>query len=134
MKKTLKALIVVVFMSLMLLILTGCGNKLVASRKTETQGLNLEEKLEVKFKDDKVESAEWTYILENKDLAKTMADLFNISLEAAEEELKYEVSQNEKEVKLKLDSAAFARLLGEENGLNKDELKDVLEKMEYEVK
>ena len=54
MKKTLKILLLVAFMSLVLFALTGCGNKLVATRETEEMGMKMKEEVEISFKGDKV--------------------------------------------------------------------------------
>ena len=139
MKKTLKVLLLVAFMAVVLFALTGCGDKLVATKETEdaTMG-NIEEKIEFTFKKDKLNTVKMTYKFEDKETAeeaeKDFNDLMDLVAEYGDEELDVEVKRNGKKLTIKLDASTFASMEGEDVEISKDELKEELEDEGYKVK
>ena len=85
MKKTLKIIVLIAIMLVAVLALTGCGNKLVATKDVE--GTSTEpkhsEKIEISFKNDKVNKVKMTYTFDNKDDAKKFVDSYNAILSLA---------------------------------------------------
>lgn len=135
MKKTLKTLLVAAFMLVILLALTGCGNKLVATRETEEMGMKMEEKIEVSFKKDKVNKVKMTYTFDDKDTAEAMAGILKMGMSMADEDMKIDVKQSGKKVTMTVDAKAYAEMAGEDEvDMNKDELKEMLEEQGYKVK
>ena len=76
MKKTLKIIAIIAIMLVAVFALTGCGNKLIATKDVE--GTESEpkhsEKIEISFKDDKVNKVKMTYTFDNKDDTKKFVD------------------------------------------------------------
>lgn len=136
MKKTLKMLLVVAFMALVLFALTGCGDKLVATRETEEMGMKMEEKVEISFKKDTINKVKMTYTFEDKETAESMKSLLSLGMSMSEEEMSgLEIKQSGKKVIMELDAEAYAEMSGEElEEVSKDELKEQLEEEGYEVK
>lgn len=136
MKKTLKVLLLVAFMAVVLLALTGCGDKLVATRETEEDGMKVEEKIEISFKKDKISKVKMTYKFDSEKNAELMAGIFNMGMAMAEEEdMGFDVKQKGKKVIVKLDAEAYAEMSGEDmEEVSKDEIKESLEEEGYKVK
>jgi len=139
MNKTLKALLAIAVILVALFALTGCGDKLVATKTTEEEGLTgetmkYEEKLEVKFKKDKVDSVKMTYKFEKEEQAAAMKSMFDLMTAMGGEEMKFEVKQSGKKLTIDLDAKAYAEMLGEEADINKEDLKKMLEEDGYKVK
>lgn len=139
MKKTLKLLAVVALLLIMLVGLTGCGNKIVATKESEEDGVTYEEKLEIKLKKDKIDTVKVTMKFEDKDTAeemKTQLDYVVTMMSAfGGGDLGMEVKQSGKKVIVELDAEAFAEMYGVENEeISKDELKAQLEEDGYDVK
>ena len=139
MKKTLKLLLVVVFLAAILLSLTGCGNKLVATKVTDDDTLGkIEEKHEYTFKGDKIDKVKMTMEFEDKDKAKKGEQQLNAAfafiLALGDVELDYEIELKGKKVIMKLDAEAFYSMEGEAEGATKEELKEQLEEEGYKVK
>lgn len=139
MRKTLKFLLVAVLLLSSLLLLTGCGNKIVATKKTEDdEAGTIKEKIEYKFKDDKIDSVKMTYTFEDKETAEEQKQQFDqvMALISAfsDEEIGMEVEQKGKKIIMKLDAEAFGAMEGEVSTVNKEELKEQLEKEGYKVK
>lgn len=136
MKKTAKYLLVALAMVALLFSLTGCGsNKLVATKTTDDEMFGkYEEKIEIKFKDDKAETIVWTMEFEDEDKAESTAALFKL-LENDEEFKGVEVEQKDKKVVLTMDAKSFASQQDIDDGsLSKDEMKKSLEEEGYKVK
>lgn len=135
MKKTLKSLLVAVFMLVILLALTGCGNKLVATRETEEMGQKMEEKIEVSFKKDKVNKVKMTYTFDDKDTAEAMAGILKMGMSMSDEDMKIDIKQSGKKVTMTVDAKAYAEMAGEDEAdMTKEELKEMLEDEGYKVK
>lgn len=135
MKKTLKIMLVVAFLAIALFALTGCGNKLVATRESEEMGMKMEEKVEISFKNDKVNKVKMTYTFDNKDTAESMKSLLSLGLTMSGETSEgFEIKQSGKKVIIELDSKAYASMESEYEGLSKEELKEQLEEDGYKVK
>lgn len=139
MKKTLKLLAVIAVLLVMLVSLTGCGNKIVATKETEQNGVTYEEKLEIKLKDDKINKVKVTMTFEDKETAEEM----KTNLDAAMAMLTVlgggdsgiEVEQKNKKIIIELDAEQYASMYGEEiEEISKDELKAQLEEEGYDVK
>ena len=144
MKKTLKVLLLVALLSTILFALTGCGNKLVATKTTESSDMNgnaikYDEKIEISFKKDKINKVKMTYTFENKDKAKSYVDQFNAMIQLAKsfgsEVSLPEMKQSGKSASLELNAKAFAEFASEEEaGMSKEDLKKELEAEGYKVK
>ena len=140
MKKSLKILLLVAIMLVMVLALTGCGNKLVATKESEETGLDgttmkYEEKIEVTFKKDKINSVKMTYKFEDEKSAESMKAMFDLVKAFGGEELKIDVEQKGKTLVIDLDAEAYAEMAeGEEADMTKAELKAELEEQGYKVK
>ena len=139
MKKTLKLLAVVAVLLVMLIALTGCGNKIVATRETEDGGVSYEEKLEIKLKDDKINNVKVTMTFEDKETAEKM----KVQLDAAMAMITafsggdsgMEIKQESKKIIIELDAEQYADMYGAEiEEISKDELKAQLEEEGYKVK
>lgn len=148
MKKTLKVLAVVALLLVVLVSLTGCGNKVVATKDSEMDGKSYEEKIEVKLKDDKIDSVKTTMTFEDKDAAKDLGKSLEEELKQATAGLKelgintdgISVETKGKKVIMTLNSDLFEAMQGA-SGINisnekvtKDELKDSFKDAGYKVK
>lgn len=141
MKKTLKIIALIAIMLVAVLALTGCGNKLVATKDVE--GTSSEpkhsEKIEISFKKDKVKMI---YTFDNKDDAKKFVDSYNalIALASAftsedEKNSLPTIEQKGKKTIIEMDAKMYAEMSGEtEAGMTKEEVKASLEKQGYKVK
>lgn len=139
MRKTLKFLLVAVLLLSALLLLTGCGNKIVATKETEDDELGtIQEKLEYKFKDDKVESIKMTYTFEDKETAEDAKKEFDQAMALvsafSETEIDFEVEQKGKKIVMELDTKTFEVMEGKIETVDKEELKEQLEEQGYKVK
>ena len=134
MKKTLKSLLLVSFMLVILLALTGCGDKLVATRETEEMGMKIEEEIEVSFKDDKVNKVKMTYTFDSKEQAESMKSLFTLGMSMNGETTNLDIKQSGKKLTIEADAEAYAELAGEDVDISKDELREQLEEEGYTVK
>lgn len=134
MKKTLKALLLVAFMLVTLLALTGCGDKLVATRETEEMGVKMEEEIEVSFKDDKVNKVKMTYTFDSKEQAEAMESLLSLGMSMNEETANLDIKQSGKKLIMEADAEAYAEMAGDDIDISKDELREQLEEQGYEVK
>lgn len=140
MKKVLKSVVLLLIIGMVLVLLTGCGgNKLVATKTTEDDFMGLgkyEEKVELKFKNDKVSEVKMTYEFEKEEAAESMAAIFNLGASMAEEELEgLEVEQKGKKVIMTMDAAMFAEQEGvSDEEMTKEAMKAALEEEGYTVK
>lgn len=134
MKKTLKIMLVVAFLSIALFALTGCGNKLVATRESEEMGMKMKEKVEISFKNDKINKVKMTYTFDDKDTAESMKSLFSLGFTMSGSSDGVKIKQSGKKVIIELDGEAYADMESEYEDLSKDELKEALEEDGYTVK
>ena len=134
MKKTLKALLLVSFMLVILLALTGCGDKLVATRETEEMGVKMEEEIEVSFKDDKVNKVKMTYTFDSKEQAEAMKSLLSLGMSMNEETANFDIKQSGKKIIMEADAKAYAEMAGDDVDISKDELREQFEDQGYTVK
>lgn len=142
MKKTLKVLLLVAFLSVMLFALTGCGNKLVATKESEDPEMGkMKERIEISFKKDKVNEVKMQYTFKDKETAEKAEKQFNAMLALmtafSDEEVGMEVKRSGKKVVMELDAEAFAEMMGEDVEdleVSKEELKESLEEEGYKVK
>ena len=144
MKKTLKIIVLIAIMLVAVLALTGCGNKLVATKDVE--GTSTEpkhsEKIEISFKNDKVNKVKMTYTSDNKDDAKKFVDSYNAILSLAnafasgDESISLPtMEQKGKKAIMEMDAKMYSGMSGEtEAGMTKDEVKASLEEEGYKVK
>lgn len=140
MKKVLKSVALLLIIGMVLVLLTGCGgDKLIATKTTEDDSMGLgkyEEKIEVKFKDDKVSEMTMTAEFEKEESAKSMAAIFNLGATMSEEEMEgFKVEQEGKKVVIKMDAKTFAKQedLSDEE-MTKEAIKKSLEEDGYTVK
>ncbi len=134
MKKTLKSLLLVSFMLVILLALTGCGDKLVATRETEEMGVKMEEEIEVSFKDDKVNKVKMTYTFDSKEQAEAMKSLLSLGMSMNEETANFDIKQSGKKIIMEADAKAYAEMAGDDVDISKDELREQFEDQGYTVK
>lgn len=140
MKKTLKIGALILALATLLVLLTGCGgDKLVATKTTEDDGMGLgkyEETVEIKFKDDKVTEITMTSEFEKEESAQGMAAIFNMGVSMAGEKMEgFEVEQKGKKVIIRMDAKLFAEQEGiSEEGMTKEAMKKALEEDGYTVK
>ena len=134
MKKTLKALLLVAFMLVTLLALTGCGDKLVATRETEEMGVKMEEEIEVSFKDDKVNKVKMTYTFDSKEQAEAMKSLLSLGMSMNEETANFDIKQSGKKIIMEADAKAYAEMAGDDVDISKDELREQFDDQGYTVK
>lgn len=139
MKKTLKATVLALIMSLVVISLTGCGsNKLVATKTTEDETMgNYKEEITITFKDDKVKTVEMCMEFEDEEIAKGMYGIFSLGMSMDEDgELEgMDVKQDGKKLTITMDAKAFAESeeVSEEE-MTKEALKKSLEEDGYTVK
>lgn len=140
MKKTIKSVALLLIMGVMLFLLAGCGgDKLVATKTTEDDVMGLgkyEEKIEVTFKDNKVNEVKMTYEFEKEESAKNMAALFNLGASMSGEEMEgLKVEQKGKKLIMNMDAKTFAQQEGAtDEEMTKEAIKASLEEEGYTVK
>ena len=145
MKKTLKALVVIALMLVMLVALTGCGKKIVATREAEQEGIKYEENVEINLKKNKIDKVKMTMTFDSKETAEKMKTQLDdamkmVSVFGGEEELNLNIKQNGKSVTMELDAKTFSTMGGvdvTDKELSKDDieaLKKSLENEGYKVK
>ena len=140
MKKTLKILSVVAFLLVILVSLTGCGNKIVATKETTEDGVTYKEKIEIKLKDDKVDTIKMTMTYDDKDTAEKMKEELETGISYLKmlgmETSGIEIEGKGKKVTMQLDAKTFSAMGGVEvsEEVSKDDLKKSLEDEGYKVK
>lgn len=131
MKKTAKSLLLVTIVVALLLALTGCSsNKLVATKSSD-EG---EEKIEITFKDDKVNEVVMTMEFKEESEAESIKELYD---QLAEEAEGMKIEQKGKKIILTVDAKTFAEMEGadpDDESLSKEEIKKSLEDDGYTVK
>lgn len=145
MKKTLKILVLVVTMLLVVLALTGCGNKLVATKENEANETTpkYKEELEMTFKNDKINKVKMTCTFETNEDAKKFVDDYNSILalykalaEDSDDFNLPELKQSGKKAVMEVDAETYEKLSDGEGNTNmtKEEVKKQLEEQGYTVK
>lgn len=126
MKKSLKMISIVLLCGMMLIALTGCGNKIKATREED----EVKETLELTLKGDKVIKQKMTMEFENKEDAE---ELYEFITEGLDEE-----DDDETEIKLKGKKIIMSVKgdLAEEQyeDMSKEEIIEYLEDSDYKVK
>ena len=134
MKKTLKVVLIISFMAFVLLALTGCGNKIVATREHEEGGITIKEKVEIDFKKDEITNVKYTFEFDSEEYAEQMKSYIGLMFSG----LGTDVEQSGKKITIELDAEVFAEIGGldedELTGISKKELKEQLEAEGYKVK
>lgn len=139
MKKSLKILAVVAFLFVILVSLTGCGNKIVATKETTEDGITYKEKVEIKLKDEKVDTIKMTMTFEDKDTAEKMKEKLDQRIAMlkmmGKDSSGIEIEGKGKKIIMNLDANAFATMGGVEiTETSKDDIKKSLEEEGYKVK
>lgn len=139
MKKSLKILAVVAFLFVILVSLTGCGNKIVATKETTEDGITYKEKVEIKLKDEKVDTIKMTMTFEDKDTAEKMKEKLDQRIAMLKmmgmDSSGIEIEGKGKKIIMNLDANAFATMGGVEiTETSKDDIKKSLEEEGYKVK
>lgn len=144
MKKTLRIIALIAIMLVAVLALTGCGNKLVATKDVEgtSTAPKHSEKVEISFKDDKVNKVKMTYTFDNKDDAKKFVDSYNAILSLANAVASEDksislptIEQKGKKTIMEMDAKMYSEMGGDTSaGMTKDEIKASLEEEGYKVK
>lgn len=129
MKKSLKILSIALLCGMMLIALTGCGNKIIATKEAEdfVTESTYEETLEISFKGDKVSKAKMTMEFEKKEAATAYYAI--LSLEELEED--YDVKQKGKKVIVTISGETAE---DQYEDMSKEEIIEQLEDDDYEVK
>lgn len=139
MNKLFKKIVIVALIAIMAITLTGCGNKLVATKTTEETSLTgktmkYEEKMQISFKKDKVNNVKVEYKFETDEDAKTMKEAFDF-IKSFAGDLGMDIKQSGKKLTMSLDKNAFEQMEGAtEEELTKDAIKTKLEADGYKVK
>lgn len=141
MKKTLKVLVIVALLLVMVLALTGCGNKIVATKTEEVDGKEVEQKIEITLKKDKVDKVKMTMKFDDKETAekykKQLDGIMTMASAFGGEEIDLDTKVKGKKLVINLDAKEFATLSEvdvSEEKVDKDELKKSLEEDGYKVK
>lgn len=139
MKKSLKILAVVAFLFVILVSLTGCGNKIVATKETTEDGITYKEKVEIKLKDDKVDTVKMTMTFEDKETAEKMKEELDQGIAMLKmmgmDSSGIEIEGKGKKIIMNLDANAFATMGEVEiTETSKDDIKKSLEEEGYKVK
>ena len=129
MKKTIKSIIMLLLVATMLVSLTACGNKLVATKTNKEMGMTIEETVEIKFKDKKASETKITYEFFNSSEAIIYHD--TISMGVLPEGVTIE--RKDKSVIVKY-SEEYYSSFGDLGRTTKAEIKEDLEKNGYIVK
>lgn len=127
MKKATKSIILFALIAMMLVVLTGCGNKLTATKTSSDIGTEVKETIVVKFKNDKVNEAIVTYEFSDEEESTTYYKLFSAFLSD-------NVEQSGKKVILTMTAEEFLEDGEESSGMSKSEIKKQLEDEGYKVK
>lgn len=127
MKKLLKGAILAALMLVMVVALTGCGNKLVATKTSTENGVEVKEKHELKFKGDKLDSIKMTYEFSNEASAAEMGAFMQLAFP--------EVEIDGKKVSMTLTPEDYVSGFGDsEEDMTKEAIKSLLEEEGYTVK
>ena len=127
MKKLLKGAILVALMLVMVVALTGCGNKLVATKTSTENGVEMKEKHELKFKSDKLDSIKMTYEFSDEASAAMMGGFMKLAFPDTE--------IDGKKVTMNLSAEDYAtELVGSDEDMSKEAIKASLEEEGYTVK
>ena len=127
MKKLLKGAILVALMLVMVVALTGCGNKLVATKTSTENGVEMKEKHELKFKGDKLDSIKMTYEFSDEASAAMMGGFMKLAFPDTE--------IDGKKVTMNLSAEDYAtELVGSDEDMSKEAIKASLEAEGYTVK
>ena len=128
MKKLLKITSLLAVLAIVLCILSGCGgNKIVGTMEED----GTKSKIVATFdKDDNLKALEVTYEYKNADDAKDAYE------EMKDEDAEgYKIKRSGKKVTVKMDAKSFAKQTGaNEDRLTKDNMKELIKFMGYEVK
>ena len=128
MKKLLKITSLLAVLAIVLCILSGCGgNKIVGTMEED----GTKSKIVATFdKDDNLKTLEVTYEYKNADDAK---DAYK---EMKDEDAEgYKIKRSGKKITVKMDAKSFAKQTGaDEDRLTKDNMKELIKFMGYEVK
>lgn len=128
MKKVIKSVALLSIMIMAVAFLAGCGNKLVATKTTDDEYMGkYDEKIEIKFKNDKADEVKMTYTFDNEDSAKSLASMYSL---LGGDEIK--VDQKGKSVVMTMSAEDFGGT--GEDAMTKDEIKASLEEQGYTVK
>ena len=127
MKKLLKGAILVALMLVMVITLSGCGNKLVATKTSTENGVEMQEKHELKFKGNKLDTIKMTYEFSDEESAAMMGGLMKLAIPDTE--------VDGKKVTMNLSAEDYAEeLVGSEEEMTKEAIKASLEEEGYTVK
>ena len=136
MKKTLKIVGLLSVMLLLVFVLTGCGNKLVATKDmtADKDGFNGKAKYEIKFDGDNIESVKMTMKFDEESEAKEYYDIMEMAKSFMGDEVSFEVKLDGKDLIMEFDKDAFAQMDDEFTGKTKKEIKESLEEDGWKVK
>ena len=139
MKKAVKSVALLAVITMLLVLLAGCGgNKLVATKTTEDDFMGkYTETVTITFKDDKATNVEMAMEFDKEETAASMYSLYNFGMSMSEEDAPegMSVKQDGKKLVITMDASLYA----EEEGTNSEDmtreaLKKALEEDGYTVK
>ena len=142
MNKTLKVLLYVALVVLMLVLLAGCGNKLVATKEVTEGDEKITEKYEISFKKDKVSKVKMSREYSSEDSAKKVEEEYNEMKKYVDDNpemadyLPTKFKRSGKKVTIEYSAKAFANLVGSDkvDEMTKENIKKELEDGGYKVK
>lgn len=127
MKKAVKTIVIGITLIIGLLILTGCGNKLVVSKEIEDMGQKYVETIEYSFKKDKISHVKITMDFENTEQAEAIITLFKARLN--------NVKRNDNKIIMEFDAKEYAEYESEEiANMSRDELEKLYKDAKYTIK
>ena len=129
MKKSIKIVALLAVIVMMLAVLAGCGNKLVATKTTEDPDAGkIEEKIEITFKNDKAQKVKMTYTFEKEETAEELAAMYELFGSGSG----INVESKGKKVIITMDADDFDG--SDESAMTKEEVKAYYEEQGYKVK
>ena len=129
MKRTLKYVLLLVALLGVVFLLTGCGNKLIATKKSDEAGQPVKETIEIKFKKDEIQEVKMIGEFDSKEEAE---EQYEGIMAFADYMSGVEVEQKGKKVIITY-SADGAEMMFGKNASKKD-VKEMLEDEGYKVK
>lgn len=135
MKKTIKQILLMGVLLILVFGLAGCGNKMVATKTVDENGIKANIRYEILFKKDKVNSIKMSTEYETKEAADAAFKSLQLvnTLAQNNEEDKLDISQDGNKVIIILTGEQFEALSDEEE-MTKKEIKTNLEQEGFKVR
>jgi len=127
-KKTLRSIGLIAIIAVILMTLTACGNKLVATKTTEEGGITLKETWEISFKNNEVSEIKSTFEFDDEEMASAYYQVLKLLPEESK------VTQDKNKVSFIISADGFEDFGKAIKGQTKDNVKKQLESEGYTVK